>query len=85
MTKLSAAEKLAAFGAWCAREFREHMSYVDGGDAQDEMERIGVLVRKTVTEPCGDDCVCMEYGDFPHDCFVFATDVQQVLSSTIQP
>ena len=82
---MSGTDKLAAFGAWCARQFRDTLSDVEGGDAQDAMERLGVLVRTTVTEPCGEACVCVEYGEFPHDCFVFAPDVQQVLSSTIEP
>jgi hypothetical protein len=35
------------------------------------MERLGVLVRTTVTEPCGVGCVCVEYGAFPHECCTF--------------
>ena len=66
-----AIRKLAAFGEWCAREFRSSLADIDGGSAQDAMERFGVLVKRSVTKPCGDDCVCAEYGDFPHDCYVF--------------
>lgn len=75
----SAQEKLAAFGAWCAREFRDSLSDVDGGSAQDAMERIGVIVKSTVTEPCGEGCVCVEYGEFPHECFRFPPDVVAIL------
>jgi hypothetical protein len=68
-TSLADVLKLAAFGAWAAREFRATLADVDGGSAQDAMERLGVLVRTTVTEPCGVGCVCVEYGAFPHECY----------------
>lgn len=77
-----ATAKLAAFGAWCAREFRDSLSDVDGGSAQDAMERLGVIVKRVVTEPCGEGCVCIEYGDFPHECYVFPADVKQAMDST---
>ena len=72
---------LAAFGAWCAREFRESLGDVDGGSAQDAMERLGVLERKTVSEPCGEGCVCVEYGEFPHDCYVFPQVVRAAMKA----
>jgi hypothetical protein len=72
--------KLAAFGAWCARQFRDSLADVDGGSAQDAMERIGVIVKRTVTEPCGDGCVCVECGEFPHECFVFLEGIRSVMS-----
>ncbi len=71
--------KLAAFGAWAAREFRDSLADVDGGSAQDAMERFGVIVKRVVTEPCGEACVCAEYGPFPHDCYTFPADVAAVL------
>jgi hypothetical protein len=70
-TSLSDVVKLAAFGAWAAREFRATLSDVDGGSALDAMDRLGVLVLTTVTEPCGVGCVCVEYGAFPHECYTF--------------
>lgn len=72
-------DKLAAFGAWAALEFRESLGDLDGGSAQDAMERCGVIERRTVTEPCGEACVCVEYGEFPHDCYVFPADVRAAL------
>jgi hypothetical protein len=74
--------KLAAFGAWCVREFRRDLADVDGGSAQDAMERLGVIVKRTVTEPCGEECGCAECGDFPHECFVFPADVQEALATS---
>ena len=76
-----AERKLAAFGAWAAREFRDSLADVDGGSAQDEMERVGVIVKRTVTEPCGEGCICVEYGEFPHDCFVFPPEVEECLAA----
>jgi hypothetical protein len=78
---IEAIQKLAAFGVWCAREFHGSLSDVDGGSAQDAMERLGVLVKSTVTEPCGERCVCMEYGDFPHECFKFPPDILEAMKS----
>jgi len=78
----AAMKKLAAFGAWCALEFRRELADVDGGSAQDAMERFGVIERKEVTEPCGEECVCAGYGAFPHDCYTFASDVSEFLDRT---
>lgn len=69
--------KLARFGAWCAKEFRDSLADVDGGSAQDAMERLGVIEKHMVAEPCGEGCVCVEYGDFPHECFKFPPAVAQ--------
>lgn len=73
--------KLAAFGAWCADEFRQNLADLDGGSAQDEMERLGVIVKRVVTESCGYGCVCVEYGDFPHDCYVLEPEMRDALKS----
>ena len=43
-------QKLAAFGAWAAREFRDTLSDVDGGSAQEQMERTGVIVKREVAD-----------------------------------
>jgi hypothetical protein len=81
--RLEASQKLAAFGAWCAREFRDHLADVDGGSAQDAMERLGVIVKRVVTEPCGEGCVCAGYGDFPHDCYVFPDEVSAAIDRAL--
>ena len=77
--QVAGAQKLAAFGAWCARAFRDSLADVDGGSADDAMERTGVLVKRFVTQPCGEDCKCAGYGDFPHDCYVFPADVVEAM------
>lgn len=79
-TALADVLKLAAFGAWCAREFRDSLSDVDGGSAQDAMENLGVIVKHEATEPCGAGCMCVEYGEFPHKCFKFPPGVVALMS-----
>lgn len=62
-------EKLAAFGAWCLDEMRiDGGGDIDGGAAQDAAIRCGVLVYVRVTEPCGPNCWCASYDDFPQEC-----------------
>jgi hypothetical protein len=47
---------------------------IDGGEAQDEAERLGLLVRVKCTEPCGELCTCAEYhGEAPWECLRPAT------------
>lgn len=60
----------AEFGRWCLNQMRfPTPGDIDGGDAQDEAERLGLLVRIPVTEPCADNCACAEYhGDPPWEC-----------------
>ena len=72
--------KLAQFGAWAAGELRGNLGgEIEGGYAQDAMERFGVLVKNEVTESCGEDCICVEYGEFPVDCYKFPPGVAQIL------
>lgn len=61
---------LEQFGRWCLNQMRDPApGDIDGGAAQDEAERLGLLVRVAVREPCGENCVCAEYyGDPPWDC-----------------
>ena len=42
---------------------------IDGGDLQEIAHKHGLLLEFTVTEPCGDTCVCAESGDFPATCY----------------
>lgn len=44
-----------------------------------EMQRLGLLVKVPVTEPCGDGCNCAEYGDFQQDCLRLAPDVERAM------
>lgn len=50
MTREEARTKLAQLGAWVSSESREWLGGFDGGDIQDKMEELGLLVRMTVTE-----------------------------------
>jgi hypothetical protein len=75
--------RLSAFGAWAAEQFRDELGDVDGGSAQDAMERLGVLVPVTVTEPCGDECRCAEYGDWPMQCYRYPDDVRAAIDAAI--
>ena len=79
-TALTDVLKIAHFGAWAAGEFGAHIDGIDGGDLQDAMERFGVLVKHEVTESCGDHCRCVEYGEFPHDCYKFPPGVAQIVN-----
>jgi hypothetical protein len=64
------AAKLVDFGRWCLRHMREPApGDIDGGEAQDEAKRLGLLVEVEATEPCGENCACAEYhGEFPVTC-----------------
>ncbi len=42
---------------------------VDGCDLQDMAETHGLLKPEPRTEPCGQNCTCAEYGDFPAECY----------------
>ena len=42
---------------------------IDGCDLQDKAEKHGLLRPETRTEPCGENCWCEEYDDFPQTCY----------------
>lgn len=44
-------------------------SGIDGGDLQNIAEKHGVLRAETRTEPCGENCMCADHGDFPAMCY----------------
>jgi len=62
--------RLAAFGRWCLDQLYYSVGGdLDGGDAQDEAERLGLLVRVPMDGPCGENCACVEFhGDPPWEC-----------------
>lgn len=61
--------KWEEFGRWYFREMRTNGGGdIDGGAAQDKALELGLLQWVTVTEPCGEDCNCMLYGEFPQEC-----------------
>lgn len=61
-------EKLLDFARWAIVEHRNHCGDIDGASIQDKLVELGLLVEVAVTEPCGDNCSCVEYGDFPQTC-----------------
>jgi hypothetical protein len=61
-------EKLRGF----ANRIMEHWPNgdVDGGDLQEAAVEFELLVDVTAAEPCGEACMCAEYGaDFPTQCY----------------
>lgn len=61
-------EKLIDFARWVIQEHREYLGDIDGASIQDKLTELGLLVEVTATEPCGENCACVEYGDFPQKC-----------------
>lgn len=88
MTQTEIVGKLAALGAWV---LAEHFDYdgmgveIMGDEMQDELEKLGLLEKVEVSEPCNIgqedtmDCSCAEYGDWPTDCFRMPLDVRVVM------
>lgn len=46
-----------------------HEGDLDGGYRQDLAVKHGLLRVVRVGAPCGEECLCAEYGDFPQDCY----------------
>ena len=63
---------LAQLGRWCLTEsLGNDCSDIDGGSLQEKAIELGLLAYVTVTEPCGEDCACMDYyasDEWPHEC-----------------
>jgi len=58
----SKAAMLQAFGRWCLDQMRDPApGDIDGGWAQEEAERLGLLVRVKAKTPCESGCACVEY------------------------
>ena len=68
--------KLMQLGLWVI-ENRSTFGDIDG-DLQDYMEDIGLLISVKAIEPCGTDCTCAEFGDFPQDCLRLNKQVTQL-------
>jgi len=66
--------KLIEFAKWAIGEHRceGEIGDLDGGSIQDKLEELGLLVSVKVDKPCGENCVCQEYGDFPQNCLRLA-------------
>jgi hypothetical protein len=76
----AATAKLAAFGALVLKAHRDpEPGDLDGSDLQAMGIKAGVLEQRTVTEPCGHDCVCAMFGGLPGRCFFVPADVAAVM------
>lgn len=71
---------LEKFALAVLEESRDSLADLDGGWLQDKACEIGLLVAVRVDEPCGEECRCAEYGDFPHECFRYSLDTQMMLA-----
>mgnify|MGYP001572092811 CR=1 FL=1 len=54
---------------------RHDVGDVDGGAIQDWGLELGLLVKVQVTEPCGEECSCAEWDDFPQECIRLAPEL----------
>lgn len=69
--RLRALLPLTRYGAKVIEAHREDCGDLDGGWLQDTAETIGLLAEIKVTEPCGEECRCLEYygaDDWPVEC-----------------
>lgn len=68
---------LLELGRWCLLTHCDSdCCDVDGSALQDKAEQLGLLERVTVSEPCGEACVCAEVAVFPQICIRLAAGVQ---------
>jgi len=61
-------QKLIEFAQWAICEHHSELGDLDGASLQDKLVELGLLVEVHVTEPCGEDCRCAEWDDFPQEC-----------------
>ena len=64
-------QALAEFARWAIAEGAWNGGDVDGGEIQEKAADLGIIHQIEVTEPCGDECTCAEWDDFPHQCYRF--------------
>ncbi len=69
-------DALTELGRWTLLQQRETFGDIDSGSVQDKAKELGLLIEVPVTEPCGEDCTCAEYGEFPQVCLRLADEVQ---------
>jgi len=68
-------EKCVAFARDVLRDWFN--GYLRGGVLQELGRLHGLLIETTMTEPCGDNCRCNEYGaNFPTVCYRYADIVK---------
>jgi len=71
---------LARFGAKVIDSHRDTCGDVDGGSLQEMAEQCGLLVTVMVTEPCGENCSCVENGDFPQYCLRYPVGLNALIA-----
>lgn len=73
--------KLAALGLAVLKAHRcDSGCDIDGGTLQDMAEKAGALERRTVTEPCCEQCACADCGaDFPTECFFVPEEIEPLM------
>jgi hypothetical protein len=72
-----AKDKLARFAVWAIEMHRDHeCADIDGASIQEALVDFGILTEHTMTEPCGECCVCADFGEQDEwQCYVLADDV----------
>ena len=76
-------ERLARFALWAIHLHRENeCADIDGCSIQEKLVESGILHEKTVTESCGDHCVCMEFGEQDEwQCYFLSDEVVAIDAS----
>lgn len=72
---------LERYGLAVLDAHRQDIGDLDGGYLQDEAERCGLLYYVEVAEPCGDDCRCVSYDDFPQQCLRLKPEFEPKMSA----
>lgn len=78
LASVPAVAKLSRLGLEVIRD-REG---VDGFELQDIATQAGVLVPTEVDKPCGENCACVDYDDFPQTCYRLDEGVAALMRTT---
>lgn len=68
--------KLKRFAGLVLKDHRNggYPGEVDGGELQAYAEQCGLIEERRVESPCGENCSCTDFGEFPTTCY-FNTDL----------
>ncbi|WP_063822411.1 hypothetical protein [Burkholderia cenocepacia] len=68
--------KLKRFAGLVLKDHRNggYPGDVDGGEIQGYAEQCGLIEERRVESPCGENCSCTDFGEFPTTCY-FNTDL----------
>ncbi|WP_175786440.1 hypothetical protein [Burkholderia anthina] len=68
--------KLKRFAGLVLKDHRNggYPGEVDGGELQAYAEQCGLIEERRVESPCGENCPCTDFGEFPTTCY-FNTDL----------